>query len=235
VCTWTSRAASALHHASAFWTASAEVLSEGLELFDLLRREDAARREHGLHALLLHLSSQGVHLIDFLHDGVVVRVVCPQQFTQFDVAQFEIRARLDGSFLGVYADLVQALHLLVSEAESLANARVLCQAKKRLALAKSTPAAALPTISPLSWPAEFPRAAAGKPVLTTPLVLGRHRTAPLRVAILSSRYHRSRQQNHQTQHSNCNSPSHNRISSCHFVWTEYVSASLPRMPANEHI
>ena len=63
--------------------------------------------------LLLYLSLQGVHLIELVHNRVVIRVIRPQQFAKFNVAQFHIGARLDGGFLCIDADLVQATNLIV--------------------------------------------------------------------------------------------------------------------------
>ena len=202
-----SHAASVLHHGSTFHAAGAAVLPKCLELLNLLRCEHTPRGEHRFHALLFHLSSQGVHLIKFLHDRVVIRIIRPHQFTEFNVAQFHIRARLHGSFLRVYADLVQASHLLVRQTEVLANAGILSHAQKASAATKSAPAAALPTHPALSRPAELARAASRKlmraltPLVlaaATKLMLALSRGGRLWGAFLSPTDNRRRQQNHKT-------------------------------------
>ena len=158
---WPSHAFVPLHHASPFRTAaSAAILHEGLDLLELLRCEHTPRGEQRFHVLLLHLSAQGIHLIQLLHDRVMIRIIRAQQFTEFNVAQLHIRASLHGSFLRVYADLMQAPNLLIRETKVLAHAGILRHAQKVLAPTKSVPAAALPTtVSALSRPAEVTRAA----------------------------------------------------------------------------
>ena len=76
--------------------------------------------------------------------ALVIRIIRPHQFAEFNVAQLHIRARLHGSFLRVYADLVQAPNLLVRETKILAHAGIFRHAQKALAATKSAPAAALP-------------------------------------------------------------------------------------------
>jgi hypothetical protein len=190
--------------------AGAAILHKGLDLLELLRCEHTPRGQHGFHALLLHRSLQGVHLIKFLHDRIVIRIIRPHQFAEFNAAQLHIRARLHGSFLRVYADLVQASHLLVREAEILAHARVFRHAQKASAATESALAAALPTHPAFSRPAlpsELARAAARKFMrAVTPLVLAAAthlmlalpRTGPLWGAFLSPTDNRCRQQNHKT-------------------------------------
>ena len=80
----------------AFHAAGAAMLHELLNLLDLLRREHTARGEQCFHVLLFHLSPQRIHLIKLLHDGIVIRIIGPQKFTEFNVAQFQICAGLHG-------------------------------------------------------------------------------------------------------------------------------------------
>jgi hypothetical protein len=157
--------------------------------------------------LLFHLSTQGVYLINFLHDRIVIGIIRPHQFTQFDVVQLQVRASLHGSFLRIYADLVQAPNLLVRETEHLAHAGILRHAQKVLATAKFAPAAALPTHPALSGFAELAVVASFKLMravtpfvlsASTKLMLALPRTRPLWGAFLSPSDNRRRQQNHKT-------------------------------------
>jgi hypothetical protein len=180
--------------------------------------------------LLFHLSLQGVHLIEFLHDRVVIRIIRPQQFTQFNVVQFQIRTGLDGSFLRIYADLVQASHLVVREAQILAHTRILSHAQEVLAATESAVAAALPTHPfppaparpPL--PAEIARAPSGKLtraatplVLTAPtkLMLALRWAGPLWGTILTPADNHGRHQTHNPQNPNRHFPTHVQTSSCY--------------------
>jgi len=136
-------AATPLHHASASGAAGgAAILHEGLDLLDLVGGEHAARREHRFDARLLHLALQGVDLIEFLHDRIVVGIITPHQFPQLNLVQLHIRARLHGSFLRVYTNLVQARHLLVTQTQRGAHARIFRHAQEARAAAKSALAAA---------------------------------------------------------------------------------------------
>jgi len=197
-----------LHHAPPFHAASAAILHEGLNLLELLRREHASRGEQCFHVLLLHLSAQGIHLIQLLHDRIMIRIIRAQEFTEFDVAQFHVRACLDGSLLRVYAKRVQAPNLLVGKTKILAHARIFCHTQKVLAAAKFVPSAAPPTTaSVFSRPVEVVRAASRKLMralipfvlpATTKLMLALTRTGALWRPILSPRDNRGPQQNHNT-------------------------------------
>lgn len=79
--------------------------------------------------LLLHLSLQSIRLIYLLHDGIVIRIVCAQKFTEFNVAQFQICTSLHGGFLRVYADLMQTRNLVIREAKEHAHAGIFRQAQ----------------------------------------------------------------------------------------------------------
>jgi hypothetical protein len=206
-----SLAATPLHHGSAFRTAAeTAILPKGPDLLLLFRCEHAPGGEHRFHALLLHLSLQGVHLVHLLHDRVVIGIIRAQQFTEFNVAQFQIRARLDGSFLGVYTDLVEASNLLVRETKILAQAGIFRHAQKARAATESAPAAALPTHPALSGttrpslPAELatvkPLRALTPLALSAPakLMLALPGAGPLWGAFLSPTDNRCRQQNHKT-------------------------------------
>ena len=197
------RTTTPIHHAFAFRAASCSaILQKGLDLLLLLRCEHTPRGEHRFHALLFHLSLQGVHFIKFLHDRVVIRIIRAHQFTKLNVAQFHIRASLHGSFPLVHADLVQASYLLVRETEILAHHGIFSHAQKVLAATESAPAAARPAHPSLA--AELARAASRKlmraitPLMlftTTKLVLALPRTGPLRGAFLRPTDNRRRQQN----------------------------------------
>jgi hypothetical protein len=201
-------AASSLHHVHTFRAAaSAAIFHKCLDLLLLLRCEDTPCGEHRFHTLLFHLSAQGVHLIKFPHDRVVIRIIRPQQFAEFNVAQFHIRARLHGSFLRVYTDLMQSSHLLIRETEVLAHSGIFSHAQKVLAATEFRPAAALPTHPALSRPAELAAAASRNRMwAVTPLVLSAAtklmltlpRIRPLWRAVLSPTDNRRRQQNHQS-------------------------------------
>ncbi len=201
---WPSHAFVPLHHASPFHAAA--ILHEGLNLLELLRCQHTPRGEQRFHLLLLHFSAQGIHVIQLLHDRVMVRIIRTQQFTEFNMPQFHIGASLHGSFFRVYADLMQAPNLLIRQTTVLANAGILRHAQKVLAPTKTVPAAALPTTVPaLSRPAEVTRAASRELMRAlspfvlpsaTKLVLALPRTGTLRRPILSPSDNRRRQQNH---------------------------------------
>jgi hypothetical protein len=156
--------------------------------------------------LLLYLSTQGIHLIQLLHDCIMIRIVRAQQFTEFNVAQFHIGTSLHGSLLRVYAKCVQAPNLFVGETKILAHVWIFRHAQKVLAPTKSVPSAALPTpMSALSRPAEMARAAARELMraLTpfvlpsaTKLMLALPGPRPLWRPILSPCYNRRPKQNH---------------------------------------
>jgi hypothetical protein len=191
-------AAPPLHHAPAFRAAAgAAILHEGLDLLLLLRREHTPGGEHGFHALLFHLSLQGVHLIEFLHDRVVIRIIRPHQFTEFNVVQFQIRTRLYGSLLGLHADLVQASNLLVGETKILAHPGILRHAQKARASTESAPAAALPT-HPVAFCKPLRPVTPLVLASTTKLMLALAGVGPLRGAFLSPTDKRHRQQNQKT-------------------------------------
>jgi hypothetical protein len=186
----------------------AAILHEGPDLLDLFRGEHTSCGEQRFHLLFLHLSSQRVHLIKFLHDRVVIRIIRAKKFTEFNVAQLHICASLHGSFLRLYADLVQASNLLVRETEKHAYARIFCHAQQVLAAAEFVPSAAFPaTVLALFRPAEFTPAAfrelmrAATPFVrsaTTKLMLALPWAGPFWGAILSPTDHRCRQQNHKS-------------------------------------
>jgi hypothetical protein len=198
----------------ALWTAAgAAIFHKGLDLLDLLGREHTSRGKHCLHALLFHLPSQRVHLIKFLHDRVLIRIIRPQELTKFNVAQFHIGASLYGSLLGVHTDRVQASHLLVRETEILAHAGIFRHAHKTPAATKSAVAAALPPPPAPSGPAlpplssELALAASRKAMLAVAplmlsaaahLMLALPRAGPLRSVFLSPTDNRRRQQYHKT-------------------------------------
>jgi hypothetical protein len=171
----------------------------------LIRCEHAPRREQRFHLLLLHLSSQSVHLIKFLHDRIMIRIIRSQQFAELNVPQLDIRVCLHRSFLLVDTDLMQACNLLVGKTQILAHAGIFSHAQKVLTATKSVPAAALPAHSVftesahLSLATEFAKTVAGKSVrAVTPLMLAFPRADALWGGFLSPTDHRCPQQHQKT-------------------------------------
>jgi hypothetical protein len=147
--------------------------------------------------LFLHLSTQRINLIKFLHDGVVIRIICAQKFTQFDVMQLQIRVGLYGSFLRIYTDRVQAANLFVRETKKHADAGIFRHAQKVLSTAELAPSTPFPsTMSALFAPAvsfELMRASTPSMRSAAKLMLAWTGARSLLGAILSPTDHRCRQ------------------------------------------
>jgi hypothetical protein len=150
--------AAAFHHAPASRTSGATgatgaakttTLHEAAHFLELVCGEHTSRRKHGFHALLRHLSSQVGNLLDLAQDGFAVGIISAHQFAELDGAQLEVGTSLDGGFLGLYREVVQAANLIIRQLQLLADAGIFRHTQKARA-ATEAGAAALPSHSPAS-------------------------------------------------------------------------------------
>jgi hypothetical protein len=241
---WTTRTAHA---------AAATVFHEFLDLFDLIGREHAPRRQHRVHTLLRHLSTQVRDLLDFPHDGVLIGVVGPHQFFELDAAQLEIGSRPDASLLRFHIDFMQARNLRGRQIQSGTHTRIVRHTQNSPATAES--ATSSESAAPvLSHHAMAPKASAtalesSAPPFATEAVLSRStgfvlplhpgRMLPLpsilavRLLILAPRHHRCSHYHKKYRRDPSNSLSHCRFSSCPHLNHTIISRELLRRKSQE--